>query len=347
MTHFPVSGVPVSSELDEAIQTKIDQKTKPLGSLGYLEALAFQISRIQTSLTPELRAPHILVFAADHGIVKHGVSAFPQDVTWQMVLNFLNGGAAINVFARQHEIALKVIDVGVNHQLPERKDLVNAKVAFGTADMTVEKAMSSEVCEKAMLVGKNQVENIWKNGSNVVGFGEMGIGNTSSASLIMSRILELPVSDCVGRGTGLNNTQLQKKISILTKVSEYHQAAKQPQEILESFGGLEIAAMVGAMLEAASKKMVVLVDGFIATSAYLIALKMQPSISDYAVFCHCSNEAGHRLILQHLKAKPILDLGMRLGEGTGCALAYPLLVSAVAMMNEMASFADASVSESQ
>lgn len=350
MSEFPVSEPvslvkPVSNHLDAAIQQALDQKTKPPGSLGVLESLAFQIARVQQTLSPELKQPHILVFAGDHGIVRHGVSAYPQDVSWQMVLNFLKGGAAINVLADTHGIKVKVIDVGVNHNFEMIPELVHAKVRKGTADMMRYPSMTLEECEQAMRVGQSQVANIAAQGANVVGFGEMGIGNTSAAALLMSRMLDLPLEECVGRGTGLTDKQLQYKLQLLQKVSLRHAEVTSPLAVLAALGGLEIAAIAGAMLEAASRNMLVLVDGFIATSACLVAVKLQPSLKEYAVFCHRSDEAGHRRMLKGLEVKPVLDLGMRLGEGTGCAAAYPLLESAINVLRNMASFADANVSE--
>ncbi len=335
----------VSDEWDERLKFTIDHKTKPLGALGLLESLALQIGRIQGTLRPTLVAPHILVFAADHGLAREGVSAYPQDVTWQMVLNFLEGGAAINVFSRQHGIAVRIIDVGVNHDFGDEPGLIHEKVAPGTASMLTDPAMSVEQCTAAILAGRRQAQAALNLGANVIGVGEMGIGNTSSASLIMSRLLDLPLEDCVGRGTGLDNEQYHHKLRVLRQVAQLHADAQVPMEVLAAMGGYEVAGMVGAMLEAAAHGALVLVDGFIATAAYLVASRLRPEISQYAVFCHCSEEQGHRLMLSKMNAVPLLQLGMRLGEGSGCAVAYPLLQSAIAMLTDMASFAEAGVSE--
>lgn len=330
----------------QEIQAKINLKTKPLGALGVLEKLAFQIALAQDTLSPELVNPHIIVFAASHGIASEGVSAYPSEVTPQMVLNFIGGGAAINVFTRQHGINLLLVDAGVDYDFGTNEKLIDAKVNFGTKSFLQQPAMTPAECLQCLEKGAELVRQVQKNGCNVIGFGEMGIGNTSSASVIMSRLLNIPISECVGKGTGLDDAQLAKKIAVLTNALECHQnVTNDPKSVLATFGGFEIAMMCGAMLEAARLGMLVLVDGFIASVSYLTALKMAPSIQPYAVFCHQSNEKGHRLLLQSLEAEALLKLDMRLGEGTGCALAYPLLQSAVAFLNEMASFESAGVSQ--
>ncbi|WP_020410609.1 nicotinate-nucleotide--dimethylbenzimidazole phosphoribosyltransferase [Hahella ganghwensis] len=335
----------VNDEWDEKLRAAIDHKTKPLGALGQLETLALQIGRLQGTLRPSLVAPQILVFASDHGIAREGVSAYPQDVTWQMVYNFLGGGAAINVFSRQHGIAVRIIDVGVNHDFRNEPGLIQEKVGPGTASMLQGTAMSEDECITALQAGRRQAQAVLNLGANVIGMGEMGIGNTSSAALIMSRILDLPLEECVGRGTGVDDEQYQRKLSILKQVADLHSDARTPMEVLTAMGGFEIAAMVGAMVESAAHGVLVLVDGFIASAAYLIASQLRPEIKHYAVFCHCSEEMGHRLMLSRLQAQPLLQIGMRLGEGSGCAVAYPLLQSAVIMLTDMASFSEAGVSE--
>lgn len=335
---------PVSRQLSGELQHKIDYKTKPPGALGKLEQLALQIGCIQNTLTPQLNKPVIMVFAGDHGITEEGVSPFPQEVTRQMVLNFLSGGAAINVFARQHGIALKVVDAGVNHQFEPHPELINAKVAFGTRNFRHEPAMSSEQCLTAMRRGAQLVQQAAADGSNVIGFGEMGIGNTSAASMLMSQLCGIAVGDCVGRGTGLDDKGLAHKRQVLEAAAGQHGLLNDPLEVLATFGGFEIAMMTGAMLQAAQSGMTLLIDGFIVSSALLVAAALQPNVLDYSVFTHHSNEAGHTRLLEHLHAAPLLDVGMRLGEGTGAAVAYPLLVSAVAFLNEMASFESAGVS---
>ncbi|WP_422362389.1 nicotinate-nucleotide--dimethylbenzimidazole phosphoribosyltransferase [Reichenbachiella sp.] len=332
------------SELDAAINHKIDFKTKPIGALGQLESLAKQICRIQQTLSPELKNPSLVVFAGDHGLAKEGVSAYPQEVTHQMVLNFLSGGAAINVFSQQHDIDLKIVDAGVNFDFGNQSDLTNAKIDMGTANSLIDAAMTEAQFDQAIQKGAEIVNQIHVNGSNIIGFGEMGIGNTSAASLIMSHICNLPINECVGRGTGVDDAGWRKKIEILEKVQEKHSSISNTSELLQAVGGFEIAMMTGAMLQAAANQMIVLVDGFIATSAYLCAQSFHPNIQHYAIFCHQSGESGHQQMLAHLKANPLLQMNLRLGEGTGCALALPLIRSAVDFMNKMASFESAGVS---
>jgi nicotinate-nucleotide--dimethylbenzimidazole phosphoribosyltransferase len=336
---------PLPASLDEALWGRIHGKTKPLGSLGRLETLAFQLGRIQQSLRPELKNPTFLVFAGDHGIAESGVSSYPQEVTTQMVLNFLAGGAAINVFCRQHELKLQVVDAGVKGDLPDHPDLRRCKVRPGTRNFLHDPAMTSAELEEALRHGVAVVEECSRSGSNLLGFGEMGIGNTSSAAALMQRLSGLPLECCVGRGTGLDDTGLKHKHAVLESALERHPEVADPWEVLRTFGGLEIAMMSGAMLQAAQRGMVLLVDGFIATVAFLVAVQVQPRIQEYAVFAHQSEEQGHRRLLEFLQAEPLLHLGMRLGEGSGAAVAFPLLQSAAAFLSEMASFESAGVSE--
>lgn len=329
-----------------ALQAKIDNKTKPLGALGKLEDLAIKIGLLQHSLTPKLIRPVILVFAGDHGITQADVSPFPQEVTYQMVLNFLAGGAGINVFARQNSILLRIIDAGVNADFEGQTALIDAKIAKGTANFLKQAAMSDEQCLLAISRGRKLAAAEIAAGSNVIGFGEMGIGNTSSAAALMSAISGLAVCDCVGRGTGLDDDGVQHKQNVITQALALHGLHKdQTLEILACFGGFEIAMLVGAMLGAAEQDALLLIDGFIATSALLVAARLHPSILHYSVFSHCSGEAGHRRLLAHLKAVPLLDLGLRLGEGSGAALVYPLVQAAVNFLHEMASFNSAGVSQ--
>ncbi|MCX7100598.1 MAG: nicotinate-nucleotide--dimethylbenzimidazole phosphoribosyltransferase [Methylobacter sp.] len=334
---------PLSSALDAALQNKIDQKTKPLGSLGQLEKLALQIGRVQNSLTSCLNKPCILIFAGDHGIVASGVSAYPQSVTAQMVANFLTGGAAISVFARQHNIALLIVDAGVNADLESHPNLLDAKIGKGTQNFLIDPAMTYDQCSQALKAGADLVLRQYEAGCNCIGFGEMGIGNTSSASLLMHCLTDLPLEQCVGRGTGLNDQQLQNKLAVLQQAVTRHQNLITPFEVLATFGGFEVAMMVGAYLKAAELGMLVLVDGFIASCALLVAHKLHPNMLDYCVFSHVSSEQGHQALLQHFKAKALLNLDLRLGEGSGIALAYPLLQSAVTFLNEMATFDEAGV----
>jgi nicotinate-nucleotide--dimethylbenzimidazole phosphoribosyltransferase len=338
----------VNRSLTASLQHKIDQKTKPLGALGRLESLALQIGLIQQSLSPTLSNPHVLVCAGDHGAAKSGVSAYPQDVTWQMVENFLAGGAAINVFAKQAGISLIVADAGVNHDFGVHPNLVNAKVANGTANYIEGAAMTSEQCEAAMNHGRKVVDELKSKNCNVLGFGEMGIGNTASASLITHCLTKLPLEQCVGRGTGLDDVGLARKRVLLAQaITQWTTKNSDPLDVLARFGGFEIAMLAGAMLAAAEARIVLIIDGFIVTSALLVAARLSPAILDYCVFAHCSEESGHRLQLNDLGVRPLLDLGLRLGEGTGAALAYPILKSACAFMQEMASFESAGVSNKE
>lgn len=331
-----------NAELDSQLGDEIDHKTKPRGSLGRLEVLARQLGLIQQTLRPELSQPAILIFAADHGVVAEGVSAYPQSVTWQMVENFLAGGAAINVLARQQEITLRVVDAGVNHDFGARDGLIDRKVRLGTRNFVLEAAMTSEECERAVQHGMTLVDEL---PGNVLGFGEMGIGNTTAAAALMHRLTGVPVNECVGAGTGLDAKGVAHKSAVIECALTRHAAARTPLAALAAVGGLEIAMMVGAMLRAAEQRRVLLIDGFIVSSALLVAARLQPAILGYCVFCHCSDEQGHRRMLDELGAQPVLDLGLRLGEGTGCALAWPLVQAAALFLYEMATFGSAQVSD--
>lgn len=355
--------------LEQQLLHIINNKTKPPGSLGLLEEVALKAGLIQQTTQPILQQPHIIVFAGDHGITKTmQVNAWPQEVTAQMVLNFLHGGAAINVFCRQNKLTLQVVDAGVNFDFSQvlaagetNHNFIDAKIGLGTNNYLNEAAMSVEQAAKAIEKGRQIVAQTAVAGCNCIGFGEMGIGNTSSATLIMSAITGLPVVEFTGRGAGLNNEQLQTKIDTLEKVYEKHnlqQLAHQPIDLLCRIGGFEIAMMAGAYLEAVQRQMIVLVDGFIATAAMLIANGLfitekpttatgWPTLVDHCIFAHTSHEAGHEKILRHLGVTPLLHLGMRLGEGTGAALAIPLIQSAINFLNEMASFESAGVSNKE
>lgn len=336
---------PINYELEDQINHKIDFKTKPLNALGTLETIAKQLCLIQQTLTPTLNNTSLIVFAADHGIAANkSVSPFPQEVTAQMVLNFLNGGAAINVFCKQNNIKLSIVDAGVNFDFAKNTSLINAKIAKGTNDYSMQPAMSKEQCSEAIKKGAELVEQNHNEGTNCIAFGEMGIGNTSSAALLMSAFTKIPVENCVGKGTGLTIDGVSKKAVILKQVQNLHGISKNPIENLKNFGGFEIAMMCGAMLKAGELKMSIIIDGFIVTSALLVAQALAPNILDYCLFSHVSNEQGHKKMLSYLNATPILQLDLRLGEGTGAAIVYPIIQSAVNFMNEMASFESAGVS---
>jgi nicotinate-nucleotide--dimethylbenzimidazole phosphoribosyltransferase len=337
------SGTPSNQPaLIELLNQAVANKTKPLGALGRLEDLAIQIGLIQQTLTPTLGNPYVLVFAGDHGIAAEGVSAYPSEVTWQMVTNFLNGGAAISVFARESQLTLRVIDAGVRHDFPDHANLIKAKINFGTRNMLHEPAMTLNECVKAIESGATIIESISTQGCNVVCLGEMGIGNTSSASLLTASLLKLPLHKCVGRGTGLNDSQMKQKVHILEQVIQKYELHS-PIELLATFGGYEIAMMVGALVKAAELHMVILIDGFISTAALAVATALTPHVADYCIAGHRSQEQAHGALLEWLHLLPLLNLGMRLGEGTGAALAYPLVRAAVAFLNDMASFKSANV----
>ena len=335
--------------LENALQQAVDRKTKPLGALGQLETVAKRIGLVQQRLDPRLDNPQMLVFAGDHGAARAGVSAYPQDVTWQMVENFLAGGAAINVFARQNGLGLSVVDAGVAHDFGgARGGLIDARIAPGTASYLDEPAMTAAQCAQAVAQGAGIVRGLAAAGCNVVGFGEMGIGNTASAALITHCLTGAPLAACVGRGTGLDDVGLARKQALLHRaLVRYREAGGDDDalRVLAEFGGFEIAAMVGAMLAAAEARMVLLVDGFIVGAAALAAARLAPALPEYCIFCHRSAEPGHDAQLRALGAEPLLDLGLRLGEGTGAALAFPLVRAAVAFLNEMASFESAGISE--
>ena len=334
---------PHQSEMAKRLQHVIDHKTKPLGSLGRLEALAMQLGLILNTDQPKLQQPQMVVFAGDHGLAARGVSAYPSDVTWQMVENFLAGGAAVSVLARQHGLALTVVDAGVAKDIAPRAGLQIRKMAYGTADASQGPAMTADQCLSAMAAGADLIKGL---PGNAVLFGEMGIGNTSSAALLMARLTGLPLDQCVGRGTGLDDAGVQRKLAVLQQALQANANAAQPLDALAALGGFEIAMMCGAMLEAAAQKRVVVVDGFISSSAALVAHAMQPDMLSCCVFAHQSDESGHARMLNHLGVQPLLHLGLRLGEGSGAALAWPLLESACAILRDMASFESAGVSQS-
>lgn len=332
--------------IEKELKHKIDFKTKPLGALGKLEDIALKIGTIQNTLTPSIEKPTIIVFAADHGLADEKISPFPKDVTWQMVMNFVGGGAAINVFCKQNGISLEVVDAGVDYDFPAGIPVHSKKIGRGTKNMTTSPAMSAEECEKALAIGTELVKEQTAKGCNTIAFGEMGIGNTSSAALLMHKITGVAIDDCVGRGAGMDDMQLEYKKSVLASIASKY-TTNNAKEILATFGGFEIAMMTGAYCEAAKQGMVILVDGFISTSALLVASKLAPEVLKNCIFCHTSHESGHKKMIDYLEGNGILNLQMRLGEGTGAAVALPLVKSAVNFLNEMASFEDAGVSNKE
>lgn len=327
------------------LRHKIDRKTKPLGALGQLESLALQIGLVQQSLTPSLRRPSLTIFAADHGLALAGVSLYPPEVTPQMVHNFLAGGAATNIFARQHGFALQVVDAGVNADFPSDLPLRHEKLGYGTANALEAPAMTRAQAVQGLEAGRRIAREEVEKGSNVLAFGEMGIGNTSSATLLAHFLAGLPIGATTGRGTGLDDAGLARKIATLEAVAA--RVGPGPHEVLEvlaQVGGFEVVMMTGAMLGAAEQGALIVIDGFIASAALLAAMQLAPAVRDYAVFGHRSHEGGHPLLLNHLLATPLLQLDLRLGEGSGAVLAWPLLQAACGFLNEMASFEEAGVS---
>lgn len=332
--------------LTARLQHLIDHKTKPLGALGRLEALMLRLGQILGSEAPALQAPQMLVCAADHGLAARGVSAYPSDVTWQMVENFLAGGAAVSVLARQHGLQLTVADCGVAREITARATqpgmprLVSCRVAAGTQDASIGPAMTQAQCAQALAHGMDIVRAM---PGNALLLGEMGIGNTSVASLLLARLAGVPLAECVGPGTGLDAAGVARKRAVLEQALAANAGATEPLAALAALGGFEVATLTGAVLQAASERRVVVVDGFITSAAVLVAARLRPHVLQRCVFAHRSDERGHVHMLQALQAEPLLQLQLRLGEGSGAALAWPLLESACRVLREMASFASAGV----
>lgn len=331
--------------IKKALTDKINNLTKPKGSLGTLEELALQIGLIQQTLTPTLQHPQNIIFAADHGIVDEGVSLSPKEITWQQISNFLHGGAGINFLCRQHDFELKIVDAGVDYDLPYEKGIIDLKVRKSSRNYLHEAAMTEE--EMALCIGRGAevVRRSHEEGCNVISFGEMGIGNTSSSSLWMSCFTGIPLEECVGAGSGLDSAGIRHKYNVLNRALNNYRGDGSAKDLIRYFGGLEMVMAVGAMLQAAELHMVILVDGFIMTNCILAASKLYPEILEYAIFCHQGDETGHKSVLKAMGVKPLLDLGLRLGEGTGAVCAYPIVDSAVRMINEMDNFAHASVTK--
>jgi nicotinate-nucleotide--dimethylbenzimidazole phosphoribosyltransferase len=330
------------AQLDARLQHKIDRKTAPHGALGRIAALACRLGRILGTSEPRLIDPQLVVFAADHGIAARGVSAYPSDVTWQMVGNFLAGGAAVSVLARQHGVTQTVVDCGVRRELVPAPGLLIRKIAPGTQDSSAGPAMTRAQCEQALANGMALARAL---PGNALLLGEMGIGNTSAASLLVARLGGLDVAEVTGAGTGLDADGVARKTAVLREALAANVAATEPLDALAALGGFEIATMVGAIVQAAVQRRVVVVDGFIATAAVLVACRIAPHVAQRCVYAHRSDERGHARLLALLQAEPLLDLGLRLGEGSGALLAWPLLESACRILNEMASFESAGVSD--
>ncbi|WP_087106138.1 nicotinate-nucleotide--dimethylbenzimidazole phosphoribosyltransferase [Halomonas citrativorans] len=336
---------PVDCAAGDRARAYLDTLTKPPGSLGMLEQLAIQLSEISGERAPTITPPGVVVFAADHGVAAEGVSAFPQAVTAQMVANFASGGAAINVFARQVNARLEIVDVGVVSDVDMPGVVVN-KIRRASGNIAIENAMLPEQAQLAIEAGINAVRRAHQAGCRSVVVGEMGIANTTASSAMLAALTGTPVAQVVGAGTGLNSQQQIHKVNVIERaLAARHFEASQPLSVLTALGGLEIAAMTGAYLAAAAYRLPVIVDGFIASVAALTACRICPAVSGYLVFGHRSEEPGHGVALEALEATPLLALGMRLGEGSGAALAFPLLQAATAMMAEMATFTSAGIAD--
>ncbi|MCG6190292.1 nicotinate-nucleotide--dimethylbenzimidazole phosphoribosyltransferase [Maribellus maritimus] len=336
--------VPIKNEeLQQLLQYNIDQKTKPLGSLGQLEELAMQIGLVQQTTQPSLNKPVMLTVASDHEITDEKVSPVPTEITWQQCLNFLNGGGGIGFLCNHFGFDLYVVDAGVNYDFETHPKLIQKKVRKASRNFLYEPAMTLEECNQALQNGRDVVADFAEKGTNVIGFGEMGIGNSSPATALLSVYAGIPVETCTGPGCGLEPDGVSHKAQVLKQAIEKMGVADTPEENLARFGGLEIATIAGGMLEAARRRMLILVDGFITTSGFLAAYAINPTVKDYAIFSHCSHEPGHIKMLDSVGGKPVLDLQLRLGEGTGSVLAYPIVEASVAMLNKMTSFTEAKV----
>lgn len=336
---------PTDESIRQAADRRLDTLTKPLGSLGRLEPLAAKICSIQRTLKPAITAPLAIVFVGDHGVADRGVSAYPRAVTAQMVKNFLSGGAAIGVLARIQDFDLWVVDAGVDGDCGSHPRLINARIRRSTRDFVEQPAMTSEECLEAVRRGRDVVDRVNTGGGNTLLLGEMGIGNTAAAALLMHGLTGLPLADCVGRGTGLDDEGLDRKKAILESALKRRSVPQDSLELLAEFGGYEIAMLVGAMLGAAARRDLIIVDGFTVSVAAALAARIDPNVFDYCIFGHCSAENAHRALLAHLNVRPLIDLGMRLGEGSGAAIALSVVRCAVGLFTGMATFESAGVSE--
>jgi nicotinate-nucleotide--dimethylbenzimidazole phosphoribosyltransferase len=332
-----------------AIQDKIDNLNKPKGSLGVLEELAMQVCLIQQTLTPSLTNPCHLLLGGDHGIEREGVSVSPREVTWQQMINFTRGGGGVNMFCRQHGFKLSIVDVGVDYDFSQVPGIIDCKIARGTKNFLYEPAMSEEEFDKAIEIGALLVDDCVSEGCKVLCIGEMGIANTSPSSIWMSIFCDIPLDECIGAGAGLDSPGIRHKREILRQAVNNYKSFFSPLTShlspLIYFGGFEMSAAIGAMLRAAEQNLIILVDGFIMTACALAACKLYPEAKSYMVFGHCGDESGHRRMLDAMDAKPLLSLGLRLGEGTGALCAFPVLDSAVRMINEMNNFDNGNITK--
>jgi nicotinate-nucleotide--dimethylbenzimidazole phosphoribosyltransferase len=334
------------------LQEKTDNLTKPKGSLGMLEDLALQVGRIQQTLTPTLRNPCHIVFAGDHGIAAESVSVSPQEVTYQMIANFLTGGAGINFLARQHGFDLRIVDAGVNYDFGTDAPIINMKIRKSTRNYLYQAAMTAEEADLAVMRGAECVQDCFDRGCNIIGFGEMGITNTSASALWMTHLTGIPLDECIGAGCDHTGSIIGHKLDVLRRAMANYAATGavdaergRAAGVMQQFGGYEMVMAVGAMLRAAELNMIILIDGFIMTCCLLAASGLYPPVADYCIFGHQGDESGHKRLLHYLGARPLLNIGLRLGEGTGALCAYPLVDSAVRMLNEMSSFGEVRVTK--
>lgn len=335
---------PTDKGMRDEIIAKIDNLTKPKGSLGMLEELALQLCLVQHTLTPELKSPCNVLFAADHGIIEEGVSVSPKEVTWQQLSHFSKGGAGINFLCDQHGFRLVLVDAGVDYDIPAGHGIIDMKVGRGTRNFLYGPAMTPEELDLCLERGAKVVRDVREQTScNIISFGEMGSGNTSSSSMWMHLFAGIVLDKCIGAGAGLDSPGVQHKKDVLRRALENYSGGDDVRSRMAWFGGYEMAMAVGAMLKAAELGMIIIVDGFIMTSCMLAASKLYPEVLDYAVFGHQGDESGHKLMLEALGAHPLLHLGLRLGEGSGAVCAYPIIESAARMICNMDQFGDANV----
>ena len=346
MKEFNISSIDRS--MLAAIQEKIDNLNKPKGSLGRLEELAMQICLIQQTLEPSLAHPCHLLLGGDHGIEREGVSVSPREITWQQMINFTRGGGGVNMFCRQHGFKLRIVDVGVDYDFSDVDGIIDRKIARGTKNFLYEPAMSEEEFNRAIQIGSDLVDDCIAEGCRILSIGEMGIANTSPSSIWMSIFGDIPLKDCIGAGAGLDNDGIRHKYEVLSKALKNYQASiHQPSTIshLTYFGGFEMISAIGVMLRAAEHHLIILIDGFIMTACAIAAIRLYPAAQDYMIFTHCGDESGHKMMLDIVDARPLLHLGLRLGEGTGALCAFPIIDSAVRMMNEMNNFQKARITK--
>lgn len=335
-------------QLRQAVQEKIDNLNKPKHSLGILEDIAMQICLVQQTLSPSLVHPCHLLLGGDHGIEKEGVSCSPRDVTWQQMINFTKGGGGVNMFCRQHGFNLKIVDLGVDHELSDYPEIRNMKIANGTKNFLYAPAMTEAQMYKALSNGATLAEECIAEGCNILCVGEMGIANTSPSSVWLHIFGGVPLDECIGAGSGINEEQMQHKLEVLNySVKRFYRdfQSEDTFDVIRNFGGFEMVAAIGAMLKAAEKQIIILIDGFIMSACILAASKIAPEVLKYAIFGHCGDEHAHATMLKILGGKPLLNLGLRLGEGTGALCAYPIIESSVRMINEMNNFENANITK--